>query len=369
MEIKEVTEKDKAAFNKVAIHPLQSWEWGEFRERAGNKVVRLARFRTLQNKRQELTDSIQVVFSRIPKTNYKIGTVIKGPKPTKEILDALKDLAKEENAIFIKLEPNIPVSINHQPLSINHHSISSTHDLQVNKLINLLKSSGSVKGKTLFTPTTFWIDLTPSEEELMKSFNSKTRYNIRLAQKHGVEVFEDNSDKAFERCIELTRETVERQGFYSHTEKYHMLMWEYLHKIPRQSRVKFSKSQIPIARLLTAKYKKEIITTWIVFVWHNFLYYPYGASSDKYKNVMANNLMMWEAIRYGKSLGLKTFDLWGREEGKGFTKFKEGYNPQVVEFLGTWDLVTSPLYSPYRSAEFLRWQTLRTKSKFIKPKF
>ena len=31
MEIKQVTKKDKVAFNKAAIHPLQSWEWGEFR--------------------------------------------------------------------------------------------------------------------------------------------------------------------------------------------------------------------------------------------------------------------------------------------------------------------------------------------------
>ena len=122
---------------------------------------------------------------------------------------------------------------------------------------------------------------------------------------------------------------------------------------------------------MTAKYKKEIITTWIVFVWQEFLYYPYGASSDKHKNVMANNLMMWEAIRYGKRLGLKTFDLWGREPGKGFTKFKEGYNPQVVEFLGTWDVVTSPLYYPYKAAEFVRWSILRGRTKLgvVKPRF
>src|SRR3989344_8793058 len=136
MEIKKVIEKDKDEFNKASVHPLQSWEWGVFREKAGNKVVRLGVYSD-----NKLTDAIQVVFSLIPHTNFKIGTVIKGPKPTKEIIDALKHLAKEENAIFIKLEPNIPVSINHQPLSINHHSISSTHDLQVNKLINLLKSS------------------------------------------------------------------------------------------------------------------------------------------------------------------------------------------------------------------------------------
>ena len=79
---------------------------------------------------------------------------------------------------------------------------------------------------------------------------------------------------------------------------------------------------------------------------------------------------MWEAIRFGKSLGLKTFDLWGREEGKGFTRFKEGYSPKVVEFLGTWDLVINkPLYYAYRVVESIRWIVLRAKSKFVKPSF
>ena len=333
MQIKENSKKEE--FNKIANHPLQTWEWGEFRKVWGNKIVRLP--------------FGQVIFSKIPHTKLTIGTFIKGPKPTKEMLTGLKKLAKEENAIFIKLEPSFAKATEGQA--------------QLNKAVKLLKENGCVPGKTLFTPTSFWIDLTKSEEELLKKFSGKTRYNIRLAQRKGVEVIEDNSDKAFERYIELTRKTVERQGFYAHTEKYHRLMWKYLHKDKQENNEK------PIARLLTAKYKNEIITTWIVFIWHDFLYYPYGASSDKYKEVMANNLMMWEAIRYGKKLGLKTFDLWGREEGKGFTKFKEGYNPQVVEFLGTWDLVTSPLYWPYRFAEYIRWNLLRLKNRFSKPRF
>lgn len=311
----------KETFNKTASHPLQSWEWGEFRKRAGNELVRFP--------------FGQITLHKIPFTPFKVAAFEKGPAPTSKMLEELKKLAREENLVFIKLEPNV---------------------LKNERLIGLLKKNGATRGKRLFTPTTFWVDLTPSEEELLKSFHSKTRYNIRLAQKNGVEVKEDNSDKAFEKYIELTRQTVERQGFYAHSEKYHRLMWETL-------------KPAGIARLLTARYKGEIITCWIVFVWKNFLYYPYGASTEKYRNVMANNLMMWEAIRYGKSLGLTTFDLWGREEGKGFTKFKEGYNPQVVEFLGTWDLVTSPLYWPYRLGETLRWSLLRAKSKIVKPTF
>ena len=348
MTIKKITEKERSVFNKVVGHPLQSWEWGGFREKVGNEVVRLGVFR--ENK---LTAAIQVMLHKVPFTDLKIGTVIRGPKPTAEIIEELKKLGNEENLIFIKLEPNFLISIDGQN--------KATKDAK--RVSELLQKLGAVSGKTLFTPTSFWIDLTQDEEELLKSFHSKTRYNIRYANKKGVKIFEDNSDKAFGKYIELTRETVQRQGFYAHSAHYHKLMWECLHiRLVKQG-------EKPIARLLTAKYKGEIITTWILFVWHDFLYYPYGASSDKYKNVMANNLMMWETIRYGKKLGLKTFDLWGREPGKGFTRFKEGYSPKVVEFLGTWDIPTSPFYWPYRAAEFIRWNFLKTKGKFIKPTF
>lgn len=316
---------EKAEVNQIATHPLQTWEWGEFRKSWGNEV-RFTKYGLL-------------TLHKIPFLPFKLGMFLKGPKPSDQMLKDLKEIALKENLIFIKLEPNY---------------VPSEKERQ--KMLSLLKKGGSVPGKRLFTPSTFWIDLTRSEEELLVSFHPKTRYNIRLAQKNGVTILEDNSDKAFEKYLDLTRETVERQGFYAHTEKYHRLMWENL-------------KNAGIARLLTAQYQGEIITTWILFVWKDFLYYPYGASTEKHKNVMANNLMMWEAIRFGKNLGLSTFDLWGREEGKGFTRFKEGYGPQVVEFLGTWDLVASPLYYLYRFSEAVRWLILRLKSKVVKPTF
>ena len=80
MEIKQVTEKNKEMFNKASIHPLQSWEWGEFRKVWGNEVVR-----TLFG---------QIIFSKIPHTKFTIGTFIKGPKPTREMLIHLKKLEK-----------------------------------------------------------------------------------------------------------------------------------------------------------------------------------------------------------------------------------------------------------------------------------
>ncbi|MCX6704782.1 MAG: peptidoglycan bridge formation glycyltransferase FemA/FemB family protein [Candidatus Woesebacteria bacterium] len=303
--------------DKISTHPLQTSAWAEFRRKWGNEVI--------ETKYGILT------LHKLPFTNYKIAMFEKGPTPTREMLEELRKLGKDNKLVLIKLEPNCPKSP---------------------KLVELIQSEGTTAGRRLFTPTTFWIDLTPGEEDLMKSFSSKTRYNIRLAGKRGVTVKEDNSEKAFNKYLELTAETVRRQGFYAHSKRYHKLMWEILEKAG-------------IAHLLVASYQSEIITTWILFAWKNFLYYPYGASTEKHKEVMANNLMMWEAIKFGKKLGLTTFDLWGREEGKGFTKFKEGYNPKVIEFLGTWDLVINkPLYWIYKIAEWIRWPVLKVSAQF-----
>lgn len=312
-------------------HPLQTKAWEEFRKKWGNEVARV--------------DGNLLTLHKVPFINKKIAIFEKGLMPTEKMLEKIRDFGKKENLIFIKMEPNYVVK---------KDNISCADE---KKVIKLLKKYNGTPGKTIFTPTTFWIDLTKTEDELMKSFTSKTRYNIRLAEKKGVTVNSDNSDKAFEKYLELTRETTKRDKFFAHSEKYHRLMWETLRKEG-------------IANLLVAKYQGEIITTWILFKQDDFLYYPYGASTHKFKNVMANNLMMWEAIKFGKKNNLKTFDLWGREPGKGFTKFKEGYNPEVIEFLGTWDLVVDKQkYQLYKTMEKLRWYFLRLKSTFVKPNF
>lgn len=307
---------DEKSLNVAATHPLQSWAWGEFRKQWGNEVVRFS--------------FGQITVHKLYFLPFKVAVFNKGPKPTKEMLQELREYATKHNILFIKLEPNV---------------------LKNNSDLFLLKQNGAIPGKTLFTPSTFTIDLTKSEEELLTSFNQKTRYNIRLAERKGVIVKEDNSKAAFKKYWSLTTETAKRQGFFVHTKRYHELMWETLHKAG-------------IAHMLTATFNNKTIVTWVLFVWKDTLYYPYGASSENHKNVMAPNLMMWEAIRFGKKLKLKTFDLWGREEGKGFTKFKEGYNPKIVEFLGTWDLVCSPLYWGYRVAEYMRWKILKLVAKF-----
>jgi lipid II:glycine glycyltransferase (peptidoglycan interpeptide bridge formation enzyme) len=80
--------------------------------------------------------------------------------------------------------------------------------------------------------------------------------------------------------------------------------------------------------------------------------------------------MMWEAIKFGKKLGLKKFDMWGalsdnpdkNDSWYGFHRFKQGYGPEHVEFVGSFDLVINPMfYEIYKIIDKIRWVFLRIK--------
>ena len=187
-----------------------------------------------------------------------------------------------------------------------------------------------------------------------------------MLKKKGVKVVEDNSDITFRQYLKFNKETTQRQKFYAHSEKYHRLMWDTLRPKINET---IDKNKLT-AHLLKATYQGEILVTWIVFVLGNTLYYPYGASSDKYREVMASNLMMWEAIKFGKNLGLKKFDMWGalgpnpdsKDPWYGFHKFKQGYGGRLIEFVGSYDFVINKnLYFIYKILNKIRWIILRFK--------
>jgi lipid II:glycine glycyltransferase (peptidoglycan interpeptide bridge formation enzyme) len=125
------------------------------------------------------------------------------------------------------------------------------------------------------------------------------------------------------------------------------------------------------AKLFKAIYDGKTLVTWVVFLFNNVIYYPYGASSSLHREVMASNLMMWEMIRLGKREGCTSFDMWGslglnpnpKDPWFGFHRFKQGYGAELVECAGSFDLVINkPLYPVYNSAHVLRNIYLRTRA-------
>lgn len=340
MLIREILTTEKDLYNSVVDHPLQSWEWGEFRKTTGVKIERLGFF-----DQGKIKKAIQVSFHKVPYFNQYIGYFPKGPNPDPDQMSALQQLAKKYSALFIKLEPNVK-----KPLD------QTSED---NPSIKFLQQYPLEEGRALFTRYTFQLDLTPTEEELLAKATSKTRYNIRLAEKKGVRVYEDSSVEGLEDYLKILAETTSRQGFYAHTPDYFRKMWETL-------------KDSGIMHIFKAEYENQILVSWIVFVFNGVLYYPYGASRSIFRDVMASNLMMWQVIRYGKSVGCHNFDMWGslgpepneKDPWYGFHRFKKGYGAELVEFIGSYDLVNNyPIYKIYSVAEEWRWKWLRLRKK------
>ena len=312
-------------------HICQSPEWGEVKTKIGTPAVRVG--------------DVQFTLHKVPFLPFNIGYC---PKvDVKKInWEELKAAGEKRRCIFIKVELNQP---------FNHLTIEQ------------LRPS-----KAIFATQTILLDLTKPEEDLLAGMKQKTRYNVRLAQKKGVVVEERSDPEALEIFLKLQKETAKRQGFFVHPDSYYRTVWEVLRskgmahllvasvKSPPTNNQQFidSKNRRSADNLTTP------LVAWMLLRYEDTLYYPYGGSSVEYRKYMASNLMMWEAIKLGKRLGCKVFDMWGATDDEsdpwyGFTRFKLGYGGKLVTFPGAYDLVLNPLlYRPFIMADHFRWWIL-----------
>ncbi|MFI5265669.1 MAG: lipid II:glycine glycyltransferase FemX [Candidatus Levyibacteriota bacterium] len=342
MEFIDITETQKNEYNEAVSHPLQSFEWGQFREKTGIKVVRRG-----QHDGKKMVNAYTMTLHKVPKLPYFIGYIPKSTLPDQEMIADIASEAKKNNCVYVQLEPDVLAS--HIQGKISKSLRPSFHPL--------------------FTKYTFVLDITPDEETLLSHMHPKTRYNIRVAIKHNVKIVEDNSEKGFEDFMKLYEETTIRQKFYAHTPNYHKKLWEMFQK----SKIEDPRSKNELQyHLLHARLDKTTLTSWVLFSFHDKLYYPYGASSRENRETMSSNLIMWEAIRFGKKQKLKEFDMWGalgpepdaKDPWYGFHKFKQGYGAQLSEFAGSYDLVINPaLYELVKIGDKLRWGLLKLKKK------
>ncbi len=332
MDLHPITPDQKDDYNRVVTHIMQSWEWGEFRQKMGIPVLRYGLF---QN--NKLLKAFQITLHQIPFTHQFVGYLPKGPLPDKELAEALDHIGKQHKCAFIKVEPDILAGDN--PYVVYPAFLPST--------------------KPLFTKHNFLIDLTNSQDQLSQNLHSKARYNIKIAQKKGVTTKVETSDAAFNAYLKLYFETTNRQHFFGHNQTYHRTVWETLRQkdmarlliayLP-EKKASFSEDELKSSTAKSeadAYYQGKPLTAWLLINFKDTLYYPYGGSTTEHKEVMANNLVAWEAILLGQKMGLKTFDMWGalgpnpdpEDPWIGFHTFKQRYGGKLVEYIGTYDLI------------------------------
>ncbi|KKW33206.1 MAG: Methicillin resistance protein [Candidatus Uhrbacteria bacterium GW2011_GWA2_52_8d] len=192
-------------------------------------------------------------------------------------------------------------------------------------------------------------DVSMSEEDLLVGMHPKTRYNIRVAQKHGVRV--DLASHDFEAVWTLFEQTSSRGQFRLHRKAYYKQMLESLTGGDCR------------AFLATAFSEGNLLAANIMIDFGDTRTYLHGASSNEHRNLMGPYLLHWELMRDAHAEGLRWYDWWGvapmnaleDHPWSGISRFKRGFIGEEVASPGTHDIVLKPCrYHLYQFARRIR---------------
>ncbi|MFH1286923.1 MAG: peptidoglycan bridge formation glycyltransferase FemA/FemB family protein [Candidatus Magasanikbacteria bacterium] len=289
---------------------LQSWEWGKFQKSVGNEPIRL---RITED--QQVVGQVQGFIQRLgPGFRYVYMPRIMNYESG--IMDLVFEYAKDQKYAFVRVEPI-------DRISNFKFQISNSNNRQ--------------------PKDTLLLDITKEEDEILADMHTKTRYNIRLAIKKGVEVKQEKDAEVF---WKLNEETTSRDAFKSHGKEYYEKMLE-----------------MDSCHQLTAYFEGSPIASNICIASGDTFTYLHGASSSTSRNIMAPYLLQWEGMKLSKSLGYKKYDFWGiakpifedvgmkscyhglcwdvTDKWTGITRFKAGFGGVVRSYPEAVDVVLS----------------------------
>jgi lipid II:glycine glycyltransferase (peptidoglycan interpeptide bridge formation enzyme) len=338
-----IEEKDKDLFNDFIrssskAHFTQSYEWGELKSITGWEPLRLL---VWQDDRPAA--AISILKRRLPFYRCLRRSIAYAPRGPiigencdqageRFFWDAARGLAKRHGAIFIKIDPDIPTEPGDEAESYRRRLAAAGFKPGGNR-----SGFGGVQPRYVFR-----LDITPSEEKLLLAMESKTRYNIHLAERKGVSVRIARDKTDLRLFYDILKETADRDQFLIRSFSYFERMWDLFVS---------SAAPAPAARIFLADYQGQVIAGTLAFLCGDRVWYLYGASSNSLRNVMPNHLLQWTMIRWAKEQGCSLYDFRGvpgsagqDDHLAGLYRFKKGFAAAFTEFIGEYDLVLTPCW-------------------------
>lgn len=195
----------------------------------------------------------------------------------------------------------------------------------------------------LCPPETLYLDVTPSEEDLLAAMSPKWRYNVRLAARRGVTVREDSSPAAVSQLFSVLREAAARGEFFLEPLPFFAALHQHL-------------IRPGFARLLLAECEgrpgdrhegeRQLLGAMLLVTYGDRATYLYGGTSNLERQRMAGYALQWAAITAAKSAACGTYDFYGFEPYgdpehlfAGFSRFKRGFGGTPKRFIGAHELV------------------------------
>lgn len=318
-------------------HVLQTAEWGAFKQRTTGWNPDYVRLNGGRGAALVLTRRVGpfavIYIPKGPMLDYA------DPQQLAAALDQLEMLARRRGAIWLKIDPDVVIGTD-EPGSPN----AAPEPVGATVIHTLATRGWHFSESQVQFRNTIVIDLTCSEDELLRRMSQSTRYKVRYGPKYGVTVRTGTLDD-LPLLYRLYAHTGARDGFLTRPESYYTDEWGSL-------------MRAGLAHPLIAEYDGAALAHVILFQFGRTCWYFYGASTDQHRNLMATYALQWEAIRWAKSVGCTRYDFWGAPNNFiesdpmwGVYRFKTGFGGTVTRTMGAWDYrPNSILYALYEQA-------------------
>jgi len=318
----ENNKNEKLALNflKSQTHIIQTPRWAKFKTSTGLRILEYK--------------GIYLLVKKIPFSNKNIAIAQKVNFNLVDLdFEDLKKFLVKNSIAFIRFDvPNV---------------LNNTQQLIQDKLNKYCIKSI----RNTFTQKNILLFLDKTEDELLANMHSKRRYNVRYSTKKGVTTLVESNQKALDTFYKLHTDTAQRQGFLTKNKSY----FKNITDTYKQD-----------CYFVQSIYNAEVLTSWLLIYDSETLYYVFGGSSNKHRNFFHSELCGFEAIKLAKKLNCTMFDLWGAEEGKGFTDFKLKFGAELVEFLPSYDFIVNSFY--HRQFNFIYegfWKFQKIKNRLL----
>lgn len=342
MNIKEIIDQNEwtSFFNQAGSPSFhQAWEWGEFQKKLGYNIIRIGIY-----DHQKLCGIALVIKIRSKRGQFlfvphgplfdlrAVNLAIEVPPEKyahvkdcmKALTDYLVQLAKHEGYWFVRMAPVFTNTAYHK---------------------DLMSKLGYRTAPIYMHAETMWVmDISGTEEEILRGMRKNTRYYIKRGIKDGIIVNKNNDLSSLDAFWELYEKTYTREDFTPFSKRY--ITGEFK---------EFNKTQNALFFLgeVPPKFAQEgasrILAGSLAIFTKSAAFYHQGASV--HTDYPVPYQVQWQTILEAKRRGCKYYNLYGiyhagrtPKSWEGLSLFKRGFGGFEVNYLPTQDYMVSPQY-------------------------
>ena len=296
---------------------LQSWDFYEFHQARGKKIVRRA---VMDD------ESIMGVYAGVVETakRGRYLAIAGGPivdwankKIVRTVFDDIREQGSKLDCVFVRVRPQLELS---------------------EKSLKLMEELGLKKAPMyLSVEYAGVLDLQRSEEEILAGASQGFRRKLRKASKNDIEITADTNDESIEEFCKLEKLHAERQKYVAFSSEFLKKQFE-----------AFKKGDEIL--IYTARKDGEILAQNFMIFYGPEASYHYGVSSELGTKYSAAPLLHMEAMKEARKRGCIRYNLWGIVEPNetshrfyGVSEFKRSFGCEELRYTPAHDMILKPL--------------------------